>query len=264
MNKSCFVVQRFDGARYDRLYDEVFKEAITSAGFEPYRVDRDPSVSIPIDSIEAEISNADAVFVEISEDAPNVWFELGLAIAKNKPLCLVCSRSRERFPFDIQHRQVIRYPQQPTPSEYTVLRTQIEERLKSVADLDVKLSQTAEVARALSATPANDGLRQHELSALMILFESHFEGGTTPWAMKREMERAGYTAAASTLAVAGLRRAGYVEFAPTEDQNGNPYNIFSVSPKGEEWLIEHQDELNLKVQQSSAPAMGITDEDIPF
>jgi hypothetical protein len=59
MTKRCFVIQRFDGARYDRRYDEVFKVAITSAGFTPYRVDRDPSASIPIDSIEEEISNAD-------------------------------------------------------------------------------------------------------------------------------------------------------------------------------------------------------------
>jgi hypothetical protein len=264
MEKKCFVIQRFDNGRYDRLYDEVFKPAIEEAGFTPYRVDRDPSASIPIDSIEREITTADACFVEISEDAPNVWFELGFSLAKDKPLCLVCSSARTRFPFDIQHRQVVTYPDHPTPSDYQELKDRIKARLITVVKRDVAVNQTAETARALSSVAQTNGLRAHELVALSILFESHFEGGTTPWVMKREMERAGYTAAASTLAVTGLRRAGYVEFVPTEDQNGNPYNVFSVAPKGEEWLIEHQDELNLEVQQSSVPAMGITDEDIPF
>lgn len=264
MNKRCFVVQRFDGARYDRLYDEVFEKAIRSAGFDPYRVDRDPSASIPIDAIEAEISNADACFVEISEDAPNIWFELGLAIAKSKPICLVCSRTRDRFPFDIQHRQVIRYPEQPTPSEYDVLRLQIENRLKSIADRDVKLSQTAEVAKALSAAPSSDGLRQHELSALLTLFEAHFDGGSSSWSFKQAMERQGYIGAAAIVAFAGLKRLGYADSRQDVDNNNHePYTVLFVTSKGEEWIVAHQDGFVFKNQPSSESTV-ITDEDIPF
>ncbi len=264
MEKKCFVIQRFDNARYDRLYDEVFKPSIEEAGFTPYRVDRDPSASIPIDSIEREISNADACFVEISEDAPNVWFELGFALAKDKPLCLVCSGARTRFPFDVQHRQVVTYPEHPTPSDYQELKERIKARLVSVVKRDVTVNQTAETARSLSIAPQTNGLRGHELVALTILFQSHFEGGVTSWALKRDMERAGYTAEATALAVTGLKRVGYVAAESVEDQNGDPYKVFGVTPEGEEWLVEHQDELQLKVQQHDSPAVGITDEDIPF
>ena len=109
MDKLCFVIQRFDKGHYDKLFRELFKPAIEKAGFKPYRVDEDLSASIPIESIERMISESHACFAEISEDNPNVWFEFGYAIAKEKPMCLVCSEVRERFPFDVQHRKIIRY-----------------------------------------------------------------------------------------------------------------------------------------------------------
>jgi hypothetical protein len=107
------------GGRYDQLFREIFKPAIEQAGFDPYRVDEDLSASIPIESIELQISNAHACFAEISEDNPNVWFELSYSIAREKPLCLVCSKARKsKFPFDIQHRQIILYPEFPVLSDY--------------------------------------------------------------------------------------------------------------------------------------------------
>ena len=49
----CFVIQPFDGGeRYDKRYADVFEPAIRDAGLEPYRVDRDPGVSVLIDDIE--------------------------------------------------------------------------------------------------------------------------------------------------------------------------------------------------------------------
>jgi hypothetical protein len=45
---TCFVMQPFDGAAFDSRYREVYAPAIVAAGLEPYRVDEDPRVSIPI------------------------------------------------------------------------------------------------------------------------------------------------------------------------------------------------------------------------
>src|SRR5579862_5039729 len=94
----CFVMQSFDGGPLDDRYEDVFAPAIIDAGLEPYRVDRDPNVTIPIDEIEAGIRNADVCLAEISLDKPNVWYELGFAIAAQKTavrvgdLVGVCSR----------------------------------------------------------------------------------------------------------------------------------------------------------------------------
>jgi len=50
MNR-CFVIQPFDGGRFDKRFDDVFAPAITAADLDPYRVDRDPSVAIPVEQI---------------------------------------------------------------------------------------------------------------------------------------------------------------------------------------------------------------------
>jgi len=77
-------MQPFDEAVFDKRYADVFEPAIQEAGLEPYRVDRDPGVSIPIQDIEDGIRTAELCFAEITTDNPNVWFELGYAIAVGK------------------------------------------------------------------------------------------------------------------------------------------------------------------------------------
>jgi hypothetical protein len=100
---TCFVIQPFDGGKFDGRYKDTFKPAIIDAGFEAYRVDEDPSVSIPIEHIEKGIREAAVCFAEITIDKPNVWFELGYAIACRKPIVMVCERNaRSKFPFDVQ------------------------------------------------------------------------------------------------------------------------------------------------------------------
>ena len=61
---SCFVMQPFDGGVFDKRYDDVFSPAIDDAGLKPYRVDRDPSVSIPIDEIESGIRRSELCLAE--------------------------------------------------------------------------------------------------------------------------------------------------------------------------------------------------------
>src|SRR5664279_2210754 len=107
---TCFIIQPFDDGPYDKRFDDVLKPAVEAAGLEPYRVDRDPRVSVPIEHIESGIRNADACLADITTDNPNVWFELGFAIASQKEVVLICAANkRQRFPFDIQHRNVITY-----------------------------------------------------------------------------------------------------------------------------------------------------------
>ena len=100
----------FDGAVFDSRNREIYAPAIVAAGLEPYRVDEDPKVSIPIQDIERGIRQSHICLAEISNDNPNVWFELGFAIACGKEVVLICSDARTtRFPFDVQHHTIIKY-----------------------------------------------------------------------------------------------------------------------------------------------------------
>ena len=63
---------------------------------------KDPSVSVPIDDIELGIENSEVCLAEISTDNPNVWYELGYAIASKREVFLLCSKNERKthFPFD--------------------------------------------------------------------------------------------------------------------------------------------------------------------
>ena len=106
---TCFVIQPFDQGKFDQRFKDIYKPAIEDAGLEAYRVDEDPSVEVPIESIEDGISKASICLADITLDNPNVWYELGYAFAVNRPVILICSQERkEKFPFDIHHRTIMR------------------------------------------------------------------------------------------------------------------------------------------------------------
>src|SRR5580698_6596110 len=91
---TCFVIQPFDADKFDKRFEEVFSPAIQAAGLDPYRVDRDPSVDVPIDAIESGIRGAAVCLADITTDNPNVWYELGFAFAAGRPVVMVCSQER--------------------------------------------------------------------------------------------------------------------------------------------------------------------------
>ena len=153
---TCFVIQPFDNATYDKRYKDVFEPAISAAGLEAYRVDRDPSVSIPIEDIESGIRRAAVCFAEISTDNPNVWFELGFAIASGKEVVMVCSEERAgKFPFDVQHRSVIKYGTEST-SDFEDSAERLQSRLVAAIKKREELSSIAD----LSPVAETEGLSQ--------------------------------------------------------------------------------------------------------
>lgn len=100
--KQCFVIQPFS-RDFDRRYTDTFEPAIKKAGLEPYRVDKDPYSSVPINDIEEKIRESNLCFADITTDNPNVWYELGYAFACGKNVVMICSSERTtKFPFDIQ------------------------------------------------------------------------------------------------------------------------------------------------------------------
>ncbi|MCL4428066.1 MAG: hypothetical protein M1276_03625, partial [Deltaproteobacteria bacterium] len=130
---TCFVIQPFDnGGSFDKRFNETLKPAIVETGLKAYRVDEDPKVSIIIESIEENIDNSEVVLADISEDNPNVWFELGLAIKSKKDVILICSANRgDKFPVDVQHRKIIKYNTQ-SQSDFDKLKTEIKDRINLV------------------------------------------------------------------------------------------------------------------------------------
>ncbi|MDR1246026.1 MAG: nucleoside 2-deoxyribosyltransferase [Clostridiales Family XIII bacterium] len=132
MNKKCFVIQPFDGETFDRRYNDIIEPVIRETGLDPYRVDKDPSVAIPIKSIEEEITNSRLCVADITTDNPNVWYEVGYAFASHKDVILLCSDERTGgYPFDVSYRNILVYKTK-SPSDFACFTKTLIERIKAI------------------------------------------------------------------------------------------------------------------------------------
>ena len=259
MNK-CFVIQPFDGGKYDKRYKATFKPAIKQAGLEPYRVDHDPSVSIPILEIEEGIRSAEICFAEISTDNPNVWFELGYALALRKNVAMVSSDERKaQYPFDIRHHNIIKYNTE-APQDYDDLRKKITKHLEAVITKNKELGYAA----SISPVQKSDGLQPHELTALVSIMQNsfHANGHTPRFNIHEDMSNAGFNKLAVALSLKQLINKGLIKCEEWREGNDDYHSEFyQVTEQGESWLLANQNQLILKRQDELLPPI---DESIPF
>jgi len=249
---TCFVMQPFDQGVFDQRYEDVLAPAIRDAGLEPYRVDQDPKVSIPIQDIEAGIRDAAICLAEITHDNPNVWFELGYAIACGKEVVLVCSKERTtKFPFDVQHRTIITYPT-GSPRDFKKLQADITTRIIAYLQKAETLSAVAEISKVTKF----EGLEQHEVVCLAALAENleHPEDHASVFLIKRDMEASGFTKVASTLALASLLKKELVEQAQYRDtQVDEFYTGYKLTESGWTWILANKDKFVLRKPKNAPP-----------
>ena len=152
MDKHCFVIQRFDGEKYDHRFYDVIKPVVESCQLNAYRVDEDPSAEVIINRVLDKIKSATLVIAEISTDRPNVWFELGYAFALSKPVIMMCDETRTELPFDIRHQNVLFYRSESS-RDFDQLKNRLRERIVAkiglhedeeqiISDIELKILKT--------------------------------------------------------------------------------------------------------------------------
>lgn len=258
---TCFIIQPFDGGPYDKRYDDVYAPAVKQASLEPYRVDRDPSASIPIEQIEKGIRGASMCLADITEDNPNVWFELGFAIAERKEVVLVCSdRRTTAFPFDVQHRHIIKYKTEST-SDFKDLEQKITARIQAL----LNKQGTLDDLKASSPVADVKGLKQHEFVAIVSLAQnlSTPDDTVSTYIIRQDMEKAGFTQVATTLALAALLDKSLIRTEVGEDEYDGSYIAYALERSGMDWLMKNQDLLVLRTQVSEGPDVK-NDDGLPF
>jgi len=244
--EKCFVIQPFDNDKFDKRFVDIFEPAITKADFQPYRIDRDLSVRVPIDEIEKGIAESAICFAEITTDNPNVWYELGYAFACDKDVVMVCSDERQagKFPFDIQHRHIITYKTSST-SDFNALADTITRKIKA-------LQQKSKTVKTLNTTPVieTEGLKSHEIALLILTMENSIskEDTVSVYSLKHEMVKAGYTDIATSVGIRTLTKYGMIEtFKAIDEWNNNQeYIACKLTDKGEQWILENQDQLQFR------------------
>ena len=128
--RKCFIIQPLTD-EYKRRCDETYKPAIEKAGLVPYRVDEDyDAVKLKIQTIREEIEKSAVCLAEISEDNPNVWYELGFADGHDVPVVLICEKDkRDRLPFDVNQRDTCFYGTD-SQGDWEKLQEEIAKRLR--------------------------------------------------------------------------------------------------------------------------------------
>jgi len=254
MNR-CFVIQPFDNDKYDRRYIDVFEPAIRKAGLEPHRVDKDPSVRIPIENIEKQIAEATLCFAEISTDNPNVWYELGYAFACGKDVVMVCSEERQgKFPFDIQHRLILTYK--------TGSKSDFEKLEDAIIDKIQALKVESKTVATLAATPVveTQGLKSHEIAMIIFIMERQMskEDSTPIYAIKSQMEKSGYTDLATSVGIRTLESKNMLEtFKAVDHYDNEEYIAVRLTGEGIKWILANQDRLIFRKEEP-------TKNDLPF
>ena len=107
-NDTCFVIMPFIPP-IGEYYSQIYEPAIEKAGLKSIRADDDIfATGKIINQIWNGINAARILVAELTDRNPNVFYELGLAHALNKPVVLVSS-NQEDVPFDLHHIRVIYY-----------------------------------------------------------------------------------------------------------------------------------------------------------
>lgn len=262
---TCFVIQPFDrGGPYDKRYRDVLKPAIEAAGLDPYRVDEDPGTTVLIEDIEKGIREAEVCLADITSNNPNIWYEVGFAIANGKPTVLICADPRaESFPFDIRHRHIVNY-RLHSSSDFDALKTEVIARLKAQA----KKAEALQTVATMSEMQTTEGLSAHEIAVMVAIMSqrSTREDGLAPHVIKNRMTSSGYTAIAVGLAMESLFRKGMIEHFQDSNYDG-PFTSTRLTEKGVNWLLANQDRFYMRRDDKNTPNPApaeITDEDIPF
>lgn len=231
MEKYCFIIQPFEGV-YNKRFEDTYRPAIEQTGLKAYRVDKDSSVRNIIGEIEKKIKGSELCFADVSEDKPNVWYELGYASAIGKDVVMVCDNAkRKRLPFDINQRSVIFYDS-GAPSDFSKLEAQIGEKIEAY-------NNTQKNIDTLSETPISDarGFKTYELALLAFLI-AEMDGASLNILTQR-MANAGFNDVATSIGLKLLERKRFISIQEVDDYNGFTYNQYVLTKEGEDFVLNN-------------------------
>lgn len=235
MNPECFVIQPISDDKFTKRYDDVYKLAIEKSGLSAYRVDLDYSVKIPIEDIESKIKDSPICLADISIDNPNVWYELGYAFASGKDVVMICDESRQEFPFDVRHKNIIRYKTE-SRSDFDKLRDDITEKIKAYMQNQKKAERILE-----NPIKETDGLKPFELTLLAFIIGEQYTDEEIVFVneLKNRMSKAGFNDTAFSIGMRLLKAKGFIETRMDSDHNGYEYSVCFLSNSGVKFVLDN-------------------------
>lgn len=103
----AFVLMPFK-PEFFRIYDIAIKPAVNQFGLQCFNAQEDKQPTRITDVIFSYIESAKLLIADLTSKNPNVFYELGLAHAMNKPVILIARTSKD-VPFDVAGIRYIEY-----------------------------------------------------------------------------------------------------------------------------------------------------------
>lgn len=156
--KTCFVIMPisdpdgYESGHFQRVYDYLIKPACEKAGFKPIRADENTSSNHIIIEILKQILDADMAICDLSSRNANVFYELAIRHAFDKPVTLIKDEKITRSPFDIQTLRYISYDSKLRVDQTEKAVPQIAQSLSST--YKDKTEKTDSVVYLLGIQPA--------------------------------------------------------------------------------------------------------------
>lgn len=234
MDNFCFVIQPFNKI-YDDRYRDTYKPAIEASDLHAYRVDEDYSAKIPILTIHQKIQEAKICFADITEDNPNVWYELGYAFAVGKEVVMICNKNRETdFPFDIRHKSIIEY-QTNSGKDFTDLENNITQKINAFLK-DIKTTT------ALLESPVKEvnGLQPYEIAILAFIIGEQYtpEMFVSVYFLKDKVTKSGFNNTAFSIGLKSLKTKGFI-ITSEYDDNGDRYPQCQLTEMGDAFVVDN-------------------------
>ncbi len=104
----AFIIMQFSD-EFDDLYKEVIAPTCKKYGLKAIRADNIHNCTQILDDIHRSIKEAYLIIADITQDNPNVYYEVGYAHALDKSTILLCEKKRADLPFDISGYRTIFY-----------------------------------------------------------------------------------------------------------------------------------------------------------
>lgn len=181
--KTCFVIFPFKEP-YRRQFKDTYKSALEDAGLVVEIADA-PGADKITEEIEAKIRKSHICFADITEDNPNVWYEMGFAHACYKKVVTVCNEDERKgdLPFDVSTRHAVFYSNIVNDNEHARrgFKAQITDKAKEY------IAQAERVVPVSSATPSvslphnpdeivYEDLTRSDMEVLKIIASDTFAG----------------------------------------------------------------------------------------
>ena len=104
---TAFVIMPF-APEFDDIYTRFLHPVLTATGFDVRRADDIMSQQNILRDVIGGIINCDLIVADLTGANPNVFYELGVAHALNKPVILI-TQSRNDVPFDLEQYRSLEY-----------------------------------------------------------------------------------------------------------------------------------------------------------